>query len=65
MEGSTNEMIKVILRSSGKLLPIVQSALYAAKRISHAIWISHAINLVIVGEPSRTVTVSFYVHVLT
>jgi hypothetical protein len=39
---------------------MVQSALYAAERLSHAIWISHAINLVIVGEPSRTVTVLFY-----
>ncbi|KAF8465154.1 hypothetical protein DFH94DRAFT_639862 [Russula ochroleuca] len=29
---------------------MVQSALYAAERLSHAIWISHAINLVIVDE---------------
>ena len=62
MEGSTNEKIKVVLRSSGRPLPIVQNALYAAKRMSHAIWISHTINLVIVGEPSRAVTV---VHILT
>jgi hypothetical protein len=31
---------------------MLQSALYAAERMSHAIWISHAINLVIIGESS-------------
>ena len=35
--------------------PMVQSARYAAERLSHGIWISHAINLVIVGESSRNV----------
>ena len=29
---------------------MVHSALYAAERLSHAIWISHAINLVIIGK---------------
>ena len=47
------------------LLPMAQSALYAAERMSHAFWISHAINLVIIGESSRTVVVSFHMHVLT
>ncbi|KAF8484070.1 hypothetical protein DFH94DRAFT_338639 [Russula ochroleuca] len=30
--------------------PMVQSALYAAERMSHGIWISHAINLVVVDH---------------
>ena len=29
---------------------MLQSALYAAERMSHAIWISHTVNLVIIGE---------------
>ena len=33
------------------LQPAVQSALYAAERQSHAIWISHTINLVVISEP--------------
>lgn len=29
---------------------MLQSALYAADRMSHGFWISHAINLVIIGQ---------------
>ena len=41
---------------------MVQSALYAAERMSHGIWISHAINLVVVGEP---LSFRFTLHFLT
>jgi hypothetical protein len=32
-----------------ELAPMVQSGIYAAERMSHAVWIGHAINLLIVG----------------
>jgi hypothetical protein len=38
-----------------KLPALLQSALYAAERMSHAIWISHVIGLVVKGEPSSIV----------
>lgn len=44
---------------------MLQSALYAAERISHAIWISHAINLVVIGGSSRIDMVAIHAHVLT
>jgi hypothetical protein len=36
---------------------MLQSALYAAERMSHAIWVSHTINLVIIGESLRAIMV--------
>jgi hypothetical protein len=50
-EESSNKRVKATLNESSAM---VQSALYAAERMSDAIWISHAINLVIIGEPSRS-----------
>jgi len=44
---------------------MLQSTLYAAERMSSAIWISHAINLVVVSESSQTDMVMFHAHVLT
>jgi hypothetical protein len=38
---------------------MLQSALYAAEMMSHAIWISHAIKLVIIGEPPYICTILF------
>jgi hypothetical protein len=35
-----------------KISAMVQSALYATERLCHAFWISHAINLVIIGKCS-------------
>ncbi len=29
---------------------MLQGALYAAEKLSHAIWISHTINLVVIGK---------------
>jgi len=44
---------------------MLQSALYAAERMSHAVWIAHTINLVIIGEPLRTIVFMFHNYVLT
>ena len=32
-----------------RIHPTLQSALYAAERLSHGIWVNHAINLVVIG----------------
>jgi Fungal protein kinase len=54
-EGGTNKKIRTPPVVSRKPPAVLQSALYAAERMSHAIWISHAINLVVIGEPFPTV----------
>jgi hypothetical protein len=49
-----------------KRLPaMLQSAVYAAERMSHAIWISHAINLVVIGGSNRIDMDTCHAHILT
>jgi hypothetical protein len=51
-EHGEESSIKRRKASSEEVEAMNQSALYAAERMSDAIWISHAINLVIIGERS-------------
>jgi hypothetical protein len=52
------------MTASKRLPAMLQSALYAAERMSHAIWITHAINLVVIGESSRIDMDTFHAHIL-
>jgi exonuclease I len=46
-EESSKKRVKATPKESSAM---AQSALYAAERMSNAIWISHTINLVIIGK---------------
>jgi hypothetical protein len=60
-EGSSSKKAMTALK---RLPAMLQSALYAAERMSHAIWITHAINLVVIGESSRIDMDTFHAHIL-
>ena len=49
-EGSSNKKAKTQPLPLKRLPAMLQTALYAAERVSDAICISHAINLVVIGE---------------
>jgi hypothetical protein len=50
VDKSSSKKAKTQLVCSKRPLAMLQSALYAVEWMSHAIWISHTINLVIIGE---------------
>jgi hypothetical protein len=50
VDKSSSKKAKTQLVRSKRPLAMLQSALYAAEWMSHAIWISHTVNLVIIGE---------------
>jgi len=53
------ELARTELIISHRRPAMLQSALCAAEGVSHVFWISHAINLVIIGEPLPTVVFMF------